>query len=269
MEYIVGDRQMQRQGQISCECLQLTGSLKNTWGCDCNSSLRYNGFHFGWDETTPYSLTKWFCWVMVPNGLQWYVCTFLYPFPSICWWWVILLTVKPKISILIALDEWNRFEVFTCLAFVLRGIPILHLYSIKTALYTGSTMTTVDYMVYWTQLSSQDWKGVRHVLLLSSSGALVLVGWLAKKNFSISKLQSNILTLTDWPPFVNAAAAAATILPKGMREAIRPGPGCAGVSSPLGNSCSCWWANTRVVQIEFHNLSTVDMYYRETCVTEG
>lgn len=23
-----------------------------------------------------------------------------------------------------------------------------------------------------------------------------------KKNFSISKLQSNILTLTDWPPFV-------------------------------------------------------------------
>lgn len=110
-----------------------------------------------------------------------------------------------------------------------RGIPVLHLYSIKTALYTGSTMTTVDYMVYWTQLSSQDWKGVRHVLLLSSSsGALVLVGWLAKKNFSISKLQSNILTLTDWPPFVNAAAAAA-ILPKGMREAIRPGPGCAGV----------------------------------------
>lgn len=90
-------------------------------------------------------------------------------------------------------------------------------------------MTTVDYMVYWTQLSSQDWKGVRHVLFLSSSGALVLVGWLAKKNFSISKLQSNILTLTDWPPFVNAAAAAAAILPKGMREAIRPGPGCAGV----------------------------------------
>lgn len=95
-------------------------------------------------------------------------------------------------------------------------------------------MTTVDYMVYWRQLSSQDWKGVRHVLLLSSSsGALVLVGWLAKKNFSISKLQSNILTLTDWPPFVNAAAAAAAILPKGMREAIRPGPGCAGVCVPL------------------------------------
>lgn len=74
--------------------------------------------------------------------------------------------------------------MFTCLAFVLRGIPVLHLYSIKTALYTGSTMTTVDYMVNWTQLSSQDWKGVRHVLLLSSSsGALVLVGLAGKEEF--------------------------------------------------------------------------------------
>lgn len=66
-----------------------------------------------------------------------------------------------------------------------------------------------------------------------------------KKNFSISKLQSNILTLTDWPPFVIG-----TPRPKGMmRESDQPAK--RSVSFPFSssfciqvafcaNTKSCW-----------------------------
>lgn len=139
--------------------------------------------------------------------------------------------------------------------------------------YTGSTMTTVDYMVYWTQFSLQDWKGVRHVLLLSSSsGALVLVGWLAKKNFSISKLQSNILTLTDWPPFVNVGTPR-----RDMREAIRPGQAAPECVCPFPSSGG--FLLLLLLLLSKHHCGTnripQSIHWRtllcsiETCVTEG
>lgn len=118
-----------------------------------------------------------------------------------------------------------------------------------------------------------DWIGRRQAGRKESRSCSVpCPPWLAKKNFSISKLQSNILTLTDWPPFVNVGTPR-----RDMREAIRPGQAAPECVCPFPSSGG--FLLLLLLLLSKHHCGTnripQSIHWRtllcsiETCVTEG